>query len=129
MNLDSKAIRVSRLTASAQARAEAAKAAAHRAITALESRGMQVTFASVAESAGVSVSYLYKEAEIADRIKALRGSRPSHVRRRDADRSPSERSMATKLTMALERVGDLEREIDQLRRENRNLLSRLMDAP
>lgn len=124
---DDRLKRVSRLAVAARERSATAHAAAQRAITSLEARGKQVNFTTVAQEAKVSLSYLYKDEAIADRIRELRG-----IRRASSSKSetPStDRSLLTKLDAVVQRLQQLEAENTQLRIENRNLLSRLMNKP
>ncbi|TFD84402.1 hypothetical protein E3T61_19455 [Cryobacterium lactosi] len=119
--------RVSRLSHAAKERSDTSFAAAQRAITSLDARGKQVTFTTVATEAKVSLSYLYKTEVLADRIRELRGSR--RATRSHAEAPSSDKSLLTKLNAAAQRVAQLEAENAQLQRENRSLLSRLMNKP
>lgn len=120
--------RIERLTAAAKQRSDEKRAAAQRAITALHARGKAVTFPSVAEEAGVSISYLYKEEDLAERIRGIRSS-TKPTARRPAAATPRERGLAVKLDAAVERIRELEQENERLKRENRSLLSRILDVP
>lgn len=118
--------RQDRLNAASQLRAAAALAAAHRAITLLDARGLPVTFAAVASEAGVSLAYVYKNETIAERIRELR-AKPDARRPKTRNQVHSDRGLQTKLDAALARNDELEAENARLLRENRNLLSRLID--
>jgi glutamate 5-kinase len=114
------------LTTLARRRSSEKMAAAQRAITSLHAKGKEVTFDSVAAAAGCSVGYLYKNSELAARIKALRSEAPRSVGSRAASPS-SEGSLRTKLEAATRRNRALEAEVARLRHENRSLLSRVLD--
>lgn len=116
------------LVASSTARATRALAAAQRAVTRLEARGVPVTFAAVAEEGGVSLSYVYKNDAVAKRIRELRGM-TSAPRKPRTSRNPSAEGLQTKLAAVVARNRELESEVTRLRAENRNLLSRMMKVP
>lgn len=126
--MSDRAQRVTRLTDAARRRAIDAEAASQRAITSLHARGLEVSFASVAREAKVSLSYLYKTDVLASRIRHLRGE--NQVQRAPRpDRSAAERALETKLAAALEQIHSLQKENEQLKKENRSLLSRVLDIP
>jgi AcrR family transcriptional regulator len=60
------------LVAAAELKKKEAIEKTEKAIAKLSSRGEEITFRSIAQHAGVSVSYLYKYEELKDRIKHLR---------------------------------------------------------
>lgn len=60
------------LVAAAELKKKEAIEKTEKAIAKLSSRGEEITFRSIAQQAGVSVSYLYKYEELKDRIKYLR---------------------------------------------------------
>lgn len=60
------------LVAAAELKKKEAIEKTEKAIAKLSSRGEEITFRSIAQQAGVSVSYLYKYEELKDRIKHLR---------------------------------------------------------
>ena len=64
--------RVERLREAAQARHEATLHRAKNALAAMTRRGTPVTFRSVAETAGVSRSWLYSQQELREEINRLR---------------------------------------------------------
>lgn len=64
--------RVERLREAAQARHEATLRRAKTALQLLARRGEAVTFRRVAESAGVSRSWLYNQQDLRDQINQLR---------------------------------------------------------
>ncbi|TFD28646.1 hypothetical protein E3T27_01780 [Cryobacterium lyxosi] len=86
-----------------------------------------MTFTAVAAEAKVSLSYLYKTAALSDRITELRGNR--RTTRSQLEAPSSDKSLLTKLNVVAQRVAQLEAENAQLRRENRSLLSKLMNKP
>lgn len=55
-----------------------------KAIAELSKAGKEITFRSIAEAAGVSVSYLYKYEELKDRIKHLREQQKREVRKKSS---------------------------------------------
>lgn len=87
-----------------------------------------MTFAGVAKEGGVSVSYVYKNDEVARRIRALRGVAPQPQQQRPS-KEPSALSLRTKLAAAVARNQELESELIRLKAENRTPLSRLMQEP
>src|SRR5664280_2552767 len=64
--------RVERLREAAQARHEATLRRAKSALASMTRRGEPVTFRRVAETAGVSRSWLYRQQELRDEINRLR---------------------------------------------------------
>lgn len=67
------------LVAAAEAKKNEAIAKTEKAISELSKAGVEITFRSIAEAAGVSVSYLYKYEELKDRIKHLREQQKREV--------------------------------------------------
>ena len=117
--------RLANLRRATESRAAEAHARAQRAITTLIAKGLAVSFAAVALHAGVSVSYLYKTDDLAQRIRESRqaGSRKQPER---SARVSSDSSLQTKMDAVIRRNKSLETELASLREENRNLLSRLL---
>lgn len=120
--------RVERLQQKAQERSANAVAAAKRAIMALQSHGRPVSIRTVAEEAGVSESFLTKNADLRAQISALHTPTPrSRARPGDA---PSRKlaALQTKLDVVVGRLAELEAENKQLRDENANLRGALLEA-
>jgi cell division protein FtsB len=95
---------------------------------ALQARDEPITLRAVAAEAGVSESYLRKNADLSAQIDRLRGSRPVP---RPNPRQPSQRSvdtLRTQLDVVHEQVKKLQAENDQLRQENANLRGALLEA-
>ena len=77
----------------------------------------------------MSVSYLYKVPQLADRIRSLRSATHGTDVREKQDRTPSDRSLQTKLTVALEQLAKAKAENIRLARENRHLLAKVLEIP
>lgn len=121
--------RVERLRAARQSRASEALANAHRAITLLENRGKAVTFASVAEEADVSTSYLRKSEELSARIKTFAGTRSSTPAPAPASANAATiRGLRNKVEVMSERLRRLEVENTTLQAENAVLRGEVADA-
>ncbi len=126
MTIDDREARTARLAAAAATRTAEAAARARRALTKLRNTGQPITFVAVAESAGVSTSFLYQHAALRQEISQHRrtGSQP-----RAADPgSATTESLRTKLEVALQRSRDLAEQIAALRSENEVLRSSLLEA-
>lgn len=90
---------------------------ARRAIRRLDRTGQAVTFCAVADEAGVSRSWLYREPTIRAEIERLRASRPGPGRVPAAQRTSTE-----SLHQRLEAIRG---EISRLREENQTLRDQL----
>ena len=98
-------------------RHQAALSAAHRAIEQLQRQGQAVSFSTVAESAGVSRAWLYRQDQIRDLISRQRALKPPAGRRLTAQRATTD-SLRKRLDAA-------RTEITRLRAENRSLQEQL----
>jgi Family of unknown function (DUF6262) len=106
------------LAVAAARRHELTRARAIQALRELDRAGTPVTFASVAEAAGISRSWLYTQPDIRDQIQRLRGTTaktkataiPARQRATDA-------SLRSRLDAALERNRVLAEENNRLRRQ------------
>ena len=107
------------LSEAAARRHELARAKAVQALRELDRAGTPVTFAGVAQAAGVSRSWLYTQPDISGQIRRLRkstdgtgsaGATPAGQRATDA-------SLRSRLTAALERNKQLSEENARLRRQ------------
>ena len=111
--------RVQRLRDAAQARHEATLHRAEDAVRRLARRGGgPITFRLVAEEAGVSRSWLYRQDELRRQVEQLRDSTKS----RDSNLPSAERATADSLRQQLHVYRD---EIARLRTENQALREQL----
>jgi len=110
--------RVERLREAAQARHEATLRRAKSALASMVRRGEPVTFRRVAETAGVSRSWLYRQQELREEINRLR-----HASQGRPGVLPSaERATADSLRQQVRTYRD---EITRLRIENQELREQL----
>ena len=110
--------RVDRLREAAQARHEATLRRAKNALASMARRGESVTFRRVAETAGVSRSWLYRQQELREEINRLR-----HASQGRPGVLPSaERATADSLRQQVRTYRD---EITRLRIENQELREQL----
>ena len=94
-------------------RHQAALSAAHHAIQQLQRQGRPVSFSTVAQSAGVSRAWLYRQDHIRDLISRQQALNPPAARRITAQRATAD-SLRKRLDAA-------RAEITRLRAENRSL--------
>ncbi len=94
-------------------RRQAALSAARQASEQLQRQGQAVSFSTVAESAGVSRGWLYRQDQIRDLISRQRALKPPAARRLTAQRATTD-SLRQRLHAA-------RAEITRLRAENRSL--------
>ena len=94
-------------------RHQAALSAAHHAIEQLQRQGQAVNFSTVAQSAGVSRAWLYRQDQIRDLISRQQALKPPPARRVTAHRATAD-SLRQRLDAA-------RAEITRLRAENRTL--------
>jgi hypothetical protein len=97
-------------------RHQAALSAAHHAIQQLQRQGQPVTFSTVAQSAGVSRGWLYRQDQIRDLISQQRARKPP------ATRLTAQRATADSLRQRLDAA---RAEITRLRAENHSLREQL----
>ena len=97
-------------------RHQAALSAAHHAIQQLQRQGRPVTFSTVAQSAGVSRGWLYRQDQIRDLISKQRTLKPP------ATRLTAQRATADSLRQRLDAA---RAEITRLRAENHSLREQL----
>ena len=97
-------------------RHQAALSAAHHAIKQLQRQGRPVTFSTVAQSAGVSRGWLYRQDQIRDLISQQRTIKPP------ATRLTAQRATAASLRQRLDAA---RAEITRLRAENHSLREQL----
>ena len=98
-------------------RHQAALSAAHHAIEQLQRQGQAVNFSAVAQSAGVSRAWLYRQDQIRDLISRQQALKPPASRRVTAQRATAD-SLRQRLDAA-------RAEITRLRAENRTLRDQL----
>ena len=104
------------LSEAAARRHELTRAKAIQALRELDRAGTPVTFAGVAQAAGISRSWLYAQPDISDHIRRLRkgtdsvGAIPASQRATDA-------SLRARLTAALDRNKQLADENARMRRQ------------
>ena len=94
-------------------RHQAALLAARQAIQELQRQGQPVNFSTVAQSAGVSRGWLYRQDQIRDLISRQQALKPPAARRATAQRATAD-SLRQRLNAA-------RAEITRLRAENRSL--------
>ena len=98
-------------------RHQAALSAARHAIEQLQRQGQAVNFSTVAQSAGVSRAWLYRQDQIRDLISRQRALKPPAARRLTTQRATAD-SLRQRLDAA-------RAEITRLRAENRALRDQL----
>ena len=98
-------------------RHQAALSAAHHAIEQLQRQGQAVNFSTVAQSAGVSRAWLYRQDQIRDLISRQQALKPPAARRATAHRATAD-SLRQRLDAA-------RAEITRLRAEDRTLRDQL----
>lgn len=86
----------------------------NEAINQLIKQGKRISFPTVAEAAGVSVTYLYKYDELRNRIEHLRKQQNQSINKSTLPQTASEKSKNNI-------VYNLKQEINKLRIENRSL--------
>ena len=91
------------------------------AIGRLDKRGARITFAAVAEEAGVDRSWLYSHEDLAAEIKRLRDETRGPLEPRPQRERASDASLRVRLAAAQQVSDDLRAEIKQLHEENRAL--------
>lgn len=114
------------IIAAARQRHELTRAKAIQALRTLDNAGAEITFETVAQTAGVSRSWLYAQPDIRAEIERLRGTRrrapatpiPSRQRSSDA-------SLLKRLEAAHQRNHRLSDENDALRRQLAEVLGQL----
>lgn len=120
--------RVERLRAARRERSDEALAESQRAITTLQARGLPVTWEAVADAAGVSTSYLRKNATLSQRIRDLRPEAPAaRLPTTQATSDSAVRNLRTKVQVMSERLRRQEDELDSLRSENAVLRGEVAD--
>lgn len=115
------------LVAHAQRKAQEARERVTEAIDRLVAERTPITFNAVAEAAGVTRAYLYAQADLRDRIDALRerqGQLRSLARR---ERGRTDKSNDVLLAAKDKRIRELEAEVERLKRELKAALGKLYE--
>lgn len=107
------------LTSSAEKKKEVALKKTDEAIKRLVKSVKPINFNTVAEEAGVSKAWLYKEIEVAERIKRLRGQSPN--------KKPSNSATASKVSDPSKDalIATLKYKVKELESENRDIKKQL----
>lgn len=109
-------MRADPLTQAAARRHELTRSRAVQALRELDRAGTPVTFASVAQAAGISRSWLYTQPDISSQIRRLRQQTANAVGIPAAQRA-TDASLGARLAAALERNKRLADENARLRRQ------------
>ena len=119
------------LAEAAARRHELTRAKAVQALRELDRAGTPVTFASVAQAAGTSRSWLYTQPDISDQIRRLRGKTESagSAGAIPVGQRASNASLRARLTAALDRNKQLADENARLRRQLARALGDQRSAP
>jgi len=113
-------VRPDPLSEAAARRHELTRAKAVQALRELDRTGTPVTFAGVAQSAGISRSWLYTQPDISSEIRKLRGQTTNaagSAGAAPAGQRASDTSLRARLAAALERNRHLADENARLRRQ------------
>jgi intracellular sulfur oxidation DsrE/DsrF family protein len=107
------------IVAHAQARCEHKRKGVEDAITTLLREQKLINFNTVAQAAGVSKAYLYSQADLRERIEALRQQGIEQVVRERATHSPSKTDASRDLVILAKdrRIKELEAENQKLQRQ------------
>ncbi len=114
----------------ARRRHELTRAKAIRALRELDHAGTPVTFAAIADAAGVSRSWLYAQADIRDQIQRLRDTtQRAPAPAIPASQRATEASLLRRLAETSERNRKLAEENNRLRRQLAHALGELRATP
>jgi hypothetical protein len=106
------------IIAAARQRHELTRSKAIQALRELDSAGTPVTFAAIADTAGVSRSWLYTQPEIRRDIERLRqATHRAPAPAIPADQRTSDPSLTTRLQAANQRIRELTDDNQRLRRQ------------
>jgi chromosome segregation ATPase len=117
------------LTAAARTRHELTRAKAVKALHDLQRQGVPVTFGAVAATAGVSRSWLYRQADLSQQIDQLRQAEPAPASHAAEAAQSSGASLRARLNQALERNRQLADDNARLRRELAQALGEQRQPP
>ena len=117
------------LASSAASKKEATLKKTEAAISALLKSGTAINFNTVADKAGVSKAWLYREQAVADRIKRLRDQQSSNAPKayKESERA-SDASKAALVTTLKTRIKELENENKDLKKQLEVVYGRLHDS-
>ena len=112
-------VRIDPLSEAAARRHELTRAKAVQALRELDRAGAPVTYAAVAQAAGISRSWLYTQPDISDQIRRLRKNTdsPGSAGAIPAGQRATDASLRARLTAALDRNKQLADENARLRRQ------------
>jgi hypothetical protein len=108
-------MRTDPLSEAAARRHELTRSRAVQALRELDRAGVPVTFAGVAQAAGISRSWLYTQPDISSQIRRLR--QETNAAGVPAAQRPTDASLRARLTAALDRNKQLADENARLRRQ------------
>jgi hypothetical protein len=116
------------LASSAVSKKEAALKKTDAAISALLKEKAAINFNAVAEKAGVSKAWLYRETAVAERIKRLRNQQSNNVQKahKESERA-SDASKGALVTTLKARVKELESENKELKKQLEIIYGKLHD--
>ncbi|HEX5349627.1 MAG TPA: DUF6262 family protein [Pseudonocardiaceae bacterium] len=115
------------LTANARRRSEQTLQRAQETITAMAARGDSITVARLAQTAGVSRSWIYTQPELRERIEQLRLAAPARPPGSVTASRASLESLKRRLDLAHQRIAQLRDENEQLRRSVEQLHGQLRE--
>jgi hypothetical protein len=117
------------LATAAQKRHETTRIKAIAALHDLDQAGAPINFAAVAEHAGVSRSWLYSQTDLKDEIRRIRAYREPRSAAPSTRREPaSEASLRNRLSLAHQRIRELDDENRRLRDQIAHLHGQLRTA-
>jgi hypothetical protein len=106
------------IVAAARRRHELTRAKAIQALRELDRAGASISFAAVAQAAGVSRSWLYTEDDLCQEITRLReATRRAPTPAIPASQRASDTSLRRRLELAEQRIRQLREDNDKLRRQ------------
>lgn len=108
-------------------RADAARERAEAAITELQMKGVKINFNSIAQTSGVSKTFLYDDSIIRERIEQIRLSEVDKEMNKRAKYDKTSKSKDVVIAAKDRRIAKLEEENRKLRIENECLRGRLYD--
>ena len=111
-------VRTDPLSEAAARRHQLTRSRAVQALRELDRTGTTITFAAVAQAAGISRSWLYTQPDIAGQIRRLRGQTANATRTGvPANQQATDASLRARLSAALERNRQLADDNARLRRQ------------
>lgn len=115
------------LEANWKQRADAARERAKAAIAELQMKGVKINFNSIAQTSGVSKTFLYDDSVIRERIEQIRLSEVDKAMNKRARYDKTSKSKDVVIAAKDRRIAKLEEENRKLRIENERLRGRLYD--